>query len=319
MSRPATIFMFAGLGSQHFQMGRDLFQKNPIFRYHMQSLDEVAAGCSGGSVVDVLYDGSRSRTEPFDDTSLSCAATFMVEYSLARTLMASGIEPDLLLGASLGTYAALAVAGAVSAEDLLVSLFGLSGVLDTSCPQGCMIAVLASPDLWKEEPALRTLSETAGIHFASHFVISTLQPHRAAIESALNARNVVFHPLPVSRPFHSRWIDAAEARGAGLLKALRMQPPRTGLVCCCGSSAAPGGAAGNLLWEAIRRPIRFQATITNLEQAGFYRYVDVGPMGTLSTFLKYGLPASSASQAYSIMTMSGEDSRNLDGVLASLT
>jgi malonyl CoA-acyl carrier protein transacylase len=68
----------------------------------------------------------------------------------------------------------------------------------------------------------------------------------------------------------------------------------------------------------VRRPIRFRETTARLEQQGSRRYIDVGPAGTLATFLKYGMSAATRSTAHGILTPFGLDQKNLAAVLASI-
>jgi len=69
----------------------------------------------------------------------------------------------------------------------------------------------------------------------------------------------------------------------------------------------------------VRRPIRFRESTARLEQRGACRYIDVGPAGTLATFLKYGLPATATSTVHSILTPFGFDQKNLAALLASVS
>jgi hypothetical protein len=62
----------------------------------------------------------------------------------------------------------------------------------------------------------------------------------------------------------------------------------------------------------VRKPIEFERTIAELEKRGPRYYVDVGPAGTLATFLKYALPSTSASRMYSILSPFGTELKNYD-------
>ncbi len=69
-------------------------------------------------------------------------------------------------------------------------------------------------------------------------------------------------------------------------------------------------------WNVARQPIFFEQTIAQLEQEGPFRYLDIGPSGSLATFLKYLIPKSSESRVASVMTPYGQDIQNLAAVLA---
>lgn len=66
------------------------------------------------------------------------------------------------------------------------------------------------------------------------------------------------------------------------------------------------------MWGTVRKPIEFERTIAELEKRGPRYYVDVGPAGTLATFLKYALPSTSVSKMYSILSPFGMELKNYD-------
>ena len=81
------VWMFSGQGSQYFQMGRALYDKNRTFRVWMDRLDNVAADFVGQSIVGLLYEPGQSKSQPFDQTLYTHPALFMVQYALAKTLL----------------------------------------------------------------------------------------------------------------------------------------------------------------------------------------------------------------------------------------
>ena len=310
-----TVFMFSGQGSQYFQMGRALYDDDPIFRDWMIRLDEIARRSAGVSVLEDLYSDRNGRGDPFDRTLLTHPAIFMVEVSLAQTLIHAGVLPDMVLGVSLGSFAAAAVAGFLDVEDALHAVIRQAMALEERCEPGGMIAVLADPALFAED-FFSARSALAAVNFSSHFVLSARRPELAEIESVLKKRNVGHQRLPASFAFHSQWIDPAKAPFESFMRSIRREQGRLPLVCC-DQTAVLSDLPGDYFWDVVRRPIRFRETIARLEQQQARRYIDVGPAGTLATFLKYGMPADTASTVHAILTPFGVDRRNLAAVTAS--
>lgn len=310
-----TIFMFSGQGSQYFQMGRELFEKNGIFRGWMSRLDHIAQRSSGMSVIENLYSDAHGRGDRFDRTLLTHPAIFMVEYSLAQTLIQAGIKPDMVLGVSMGSFAAAAVAGFISVEDALTAVMQQAMVFEEFCEPGGMTAILAEPALFAED-FLKGRSELAGVNFSSHFVVSATPAGLAGIETALKKQNIGFQRLPVSFPFHSQWIENAKGPFVSFMRSIRPRQGQVPLVCC-DQMAVVSDFPDDYFWKVVRHPIRFRETVAALEQQGSRRYIDVGPAGTLATFLKYGMPATTRSTVHSILTPFGFDQKNLTALLAS--
>lgn len=312
-----TVFMFSGQGSHYFQMGRELYERDAIFRRCMTQLDAIACAMIGQSVVEAIY-SPRHKSETFDRTLLTHPAIFMVEYSLAQSLMAAGVKPDLTLGASLGTFAAAAIAGWLSVEDAMAAVLKQAIAFETCCEPGGMIAVLADPTLM-DERVLGEHSELAGINFASHFAVSMTRAAIPVIEAHLAQRQIVFQRLPVSFAFHSRWIEEAQAPFESFMRSsVRCTRGPLPLVCC--EQARPLDSASELsFWRVVRHPIRFREAIARLEQRGMHRYIDAGPAGTLATFLKYELPAATRSSVHAILTPFGQDQKNFARLLSDIT
>jgi len=307
--------MFSGQGSQHFHMGRALYDGNDTFRDWMGRLDEIIRQASGTSVIEALYSDARGKGDPFDRTLLTHAAIFMVEYSLAQCLIGAGVLPDLVLGVSMGSFAAAAVAGFIAVDDALTAVIRQAVALEECSEPGGMIAVLGDPALFAED-FLSGRSELAGVNFSSHFVVTARRADLAEIEAALKKLNVAYLRLPVSFPFHSRWIDRAKAPFDRFMRSIQCRQGRLPLACC-DQTEVLSDLSETYFWDVVRQPIRFRETTARLEREGPGRYIDVGPAGTLATFLKYGLPATTTSTVHSILTPFGTDQRNLAAVLKS--
>jgi acyl transferase domain-containing protein len=314
MAKPATVLMFSGQGSQYYQMGRELFRQPGTFRRCLLEMDAFVRQLTGVSIAKCLYEDGHSLSEPFQRMLLTHPAIFMVQFAMAKTLMERNILPDYVLGASAGTFAALAVAGCIGMEEALALVVNQARVVEESCPQGGMIAVLSDPILYRQEILSRNC-ELAGINFSSHFVVAAKSDRLGVIEAHLRKSNITFQRLPVSYAFHSMWIDPAREPFAVFLRALSRKPAQIPFICCAEAKIRTN-ISQDYLWTVARQPVRFAATIANLESMAPYRYIDVGPSGVLATFAKHALPPTSSSEVLFTLNPFGQDLRNLESVAA---
>jgi len=309
-----TVFMFSGQGSHFFHMGRELFEQNDVFRDWMRRLDAIAHAQIGSSVLDALYAPERNKGDAFDRTLLTHPAIYMTEIALAQALIAGGLKPDLVFGSSLGSFAAAAIGGYVAIEDALLAVIRQAQVFERRCEPGGMIAIMTDPSLY-DSPLLRGRCTLAGVNFDGHFTVSAPSAAVAAIESELKARGLVYQRLPVSFAFHSDALDVARDEYLSYVATLPLRQGDLPLVCCERAEVV-NSIAPEFFWNIARRPIRFRDAVDRLERDGPHRYVDVGPAGTLATFLKYALPAQSGSSMHPVLTPYGRDRRNFDALLA---
>jgi acyl transferase domain-containing protein len=300
-----TVFMFSGQGSHYMQMGLPHFAVNPIFRQHMLRLDEMARELTGVSVVETLYSPANGTGAPFDRTLVTHPAIFMVEYSMAQALIGAGVVPDIVLGTSLGSFVAAALAGCIALEDAVTAVVRHALAMEQLCEPGGMIAILADPRLYDEE-FLRTTCDCAAVNFSSHFVVSAPLPQCTNIQNRLSSLDIPWQRLAVSHAFHSRWMDHARNHFETFMKSVRIMPGTLPLVCCDRATKLADLRHGHF-WDVTRHPIRFPKAIASLEQNGPYCYVDSGPSGTLATIMKYVLSSTSRSTVHAILTPFGRD------------
>jgi acyl transferase domain-containing protein len=309
-----TVFMFSGQGSQYFQMGRGLYERNATFRGALERLDELAVELVGQSVVGALYHEGRSRAETFDRLALTSPAIFMVEYALARALIDAHVKPDLVLGMSSGSFAAAVTAGALSAETALAAIVAQTSLIERHCRRGAMIAVLGDVQLYRD-PVMQQCCEIAAVNTSSHFVVSAPADCVARLADFLRWKGVTFQPMPVSFAFHSRWIEAAAPHAQAHFRSLALEPPKIPLVCCaCGAILTT--LPRDYFWQVTRQPILFPQAVLSAEGAGANEYIDVGPSGTLAALLKHVLPADSRSTLRQILSPFGREWENFQNLLA---
>ncbi|WP_236076177.1 ACP S-malonyltransferase [Streptomyces coffeae] len=297
-----TVFMFSGQGSQYHQMGRELYDSEPVFRDTLHRLDALVAPEVGGSVIARMYDAGHPLSRPFTDTRYTNPAIVMVELALAETLVSHGVTPDLLLGVSLGEYTASVLAGVMEPGDCLRRLVGMARSVSASVPGG-MLAVLADEGLYHREPVLHQELDLAARNYDEHFVVAGPVEALERAEAFLSERQVPFQRVFVSHGFHSRLMDASRPAFEALWADADLRPPRIPLV----SSATAGPltqVTPEHLWRVARQPMEFAATVRALEPQGPHLYIDAGPSGTLHNFVRALLAARTGTRSESMPLLS---------------
>lgn len=317
-NRMKIVFMFSGQGAQYYHMGARLYAFNEVFREQMDAMDRTVMKRWGYSVLGSLYAVERRKAERFDHTVISSLAIFMVERALSETLAHYGCYPDRVLGVSMGAFAAICASGVlVSHQEMLEAVVHYGEVLEDTCLEGRMYAVLAPALLYGDNPELAERCEIAAINADAHFVIALPRSEVTRVEAFLANRKVAFQRMPVSRAYHSRWISPARQEFFAAFERLSYVQSRIP-ISLCWSESRTCSVSTEAIWNAIRQPIRFREVVQDLEQDGPHHYIDVGTSGTLATLLKYLLPTGSRSRVHSILTPLHECDRNLKNVLLAI-
>lgn len=306
--------MFSGQGSQYYQMGRGLYDRDDVFRSTLDDLDLIVRAEMGESVLDRVYGKAHRPEEVFDEFSFTHPAIFMLEYALARMLMARGIEPDMVLGVSLGEVAAAAVAGAVEPKDCLSMLIRQAEIFEARCPRGGMLAVLAPPELFHRTELFFQHSSLAAINSASNFVVAGEEQSLLRIEEYLSGKRILFQRLPVAFGFHSPQIEPVRDEFKAVLEHFPFGRPKIPFISC-----TAGGEVTRFdtdyFWKVLRNPFDFESVIEDLEKQWQAVYLDLGPSGTLWNQVKSQLKEGSPSQTFPLLSPYAKDTALLEKVL----
>jgi acyl transferase domain-containing protein len=305
--------MCAGQGSQYYMMGRDFYEKKGAFRDWMDYGARLLEAHLGGSLVDLLYRPRTDRFAPFDRTRDTHPAVFCVNYSVARTLMDEGIRPSRVLGYSLGELVAWTLAGAVRFEEALACVAEMAAKIEELTPPAAMLAILGPPEIFESRPDLFRGTWVACINYAENFVIAGSREDVARVQQALQPADFPCQLLPVTRGFHSPLVNPIEFDLKHAVARLSPRAPRLPVVSCLRAcELAPQDLTPEYCWELLRLPVRFPDTVRFMEEQEPSIYVDVGPSGTLASFVRNLIGREGASGAFPILTQFRRDLKNLE-------
>jgi acyl transferase domain-containing protein len=284
-SRPV-VFMFSGQGSQHAGMARGLYDCQPVFR---SALDECAALLHDDihcDLRDILH-GPEASSSSLTETRLAQPALFAIEYSLARLWMSWGVQPETMIGHSIGEYVAACLAGVFSLGDGL-RLVAARGRLMQTMPAGGMLAVRVSPEELKDYIGGHPDVSLAAVNAPRMCTVSGPMIAMSAIQSSLEARGVDCRPLHTSHAFHSSMMDAMLSEYGEHLRNCRLSIPEIPFVSnVTGRRILPEQATDISYWTThLRQTVRFADGIHELASDPSRVFLEVGPGQALTALAR---------------------------------
>ncbi|HEX8078656.1 MAG TPA: SDR family NAD(P)-dependent oxidoreductase [Jatrophihabitans sp.] len=297
--------LIAGVGEQYPGMVAQLYADEPEFRAEVDECVAILGLTNPAQLSDVFTDsaqpsgagdlarmlgreGPQAARQPTPDAHLIQPAVFVAEYALARQLMRWGLQPELMLGYSLGEYVAACLSGVLSLPDAL-SLVAYRAKLIASLPEGAMLAVAA------DEVRLRAVLGSGfdeldvAIRTGSQLVLAgPIEAVDAAAQKLLTAE-ISCQRLQTSHAFHSRMLAPAAAELVGwIADNITLNAPRIDYLSnVTGQLATEALVTDPEYWaKHMCQTVEFGAGLANLLAAGEFALVEIGPGQTLGALTR---------------------------------
>lgn len=201
-------FVFTGQGSHYLRMGKELFDNCSTFRRDILEYDNICQTQSLPSFKAVI-NGSAKSLETLSPIQIQLAL-IALELALANLWLSFGVKPALVVGHSLGEYAALCVAGILSANDALFLVGKRASLMTNLCSQGthAMLSVmLEAAVVEKDLLESNTSCETACFNGPRSTVISGCVSEISILKTFYELKGVKATKLETSFAFHSSQIE----------------------------------------------------------------------------------------------------------------
>ena len=276
-------FCFPGQGSLEAGMGREIAESVP----EAMAVLEAGSAASGLDLIQLCFD---TPLEELVDTEIQQPALVATSLAVLAAVRARGIEPDYVVGHSVGEFAALAAVSAMSTDEAiaLVRERGLAMAEAARQHPGSMAAILGLEDEIVEKLCRQILGVwPANYNCPGQVVVSGETPAVdeccAAAEGA-GARRAV--KLKVSGAFHSPLVAKAAERLRPAVDRISFQQPTVPFMSTVTARVESAQVLGTLLIDQLTAPVRFTQAATELIRDGVHTFVEVGPGNVLSGLVK---------------------------------
>jgi len=275
---PKIAFVFTGQGIPLKGAGRDLYRQVPAFRAALDQCDAVLRPLLGKPVSELLY--GESDAAQLAQPGMAQPLQFALQYALTSALLQFGVRPHVVMGHSLGEYAAMVSAGALALDDALALVAARGALTQKHALQGAMLAVFADEALVRESIAATGAQvDLAAINGQHHCVVAGTPAAIAQFSDYLTEYGLAeFRKLAVERAYHSALIEPMLPAFAEAAQACRYAAPALDLISNVTGELWPAGEAPDAayLLRHLREPVRFSDSLDTLAAAGVTLAIEIG-------------------------------------------
>jgi acyl transferase domain-containing protein/acyl carrier protein len=268
-----TAFVFAGHGAQWIGMARGLFEE-AVFRETLAKCDESIRRFAGWSVIDQILSG-----EMPENASIAQPCLFGVMVALAALWRSWGIEPQAVVGHSMGECAAAVVSGALSLEDGAKVISVRSRLMSRVSGKGGMVFVaLPLEDAAALAAEYGSRLSTAVSNSPAATVLSGDLDAIEDVMRLLNQREVFCRRVRVDVASHSSQMDPLLAELTQSLRDIQPRLAEIPLYSTTRGRIEDGAALDATYWSAnLRHPVLFSGAMDQLSRDGFNCFVEISP------------------------------------------
>ena len=288
-------FVFTGNGCQSQGMGQALYETNSTFRSAFDTVELISSRLTKAySLKEELF--KESEDTSLHKTEIAQPLLFAIQVALVETLKTYGIQPQAVVGHSVGEVAAAWASGSLTLEDATTVIYHRSQAQGLTAGQGKMAAVgMTKPALnellerWNTPHSI----EVAGENSPNAITIAGELKDLNKLENELEDKGIFYRLLDLDYAFHSQQMNDIEMPIKSALESINPQQSSLPFFSTVTGAKLDGTElAADYWWKNIRNPVQFESAISNLINDEYNVFVEIGPHPILRGYINESLKES---------------------------
>ncbi|KAL5363086.1 hypothetical protein BJX96DRAFT_186572 [Aspergillus floccosus] len=290
--RPSVAFVFSGQGSFYTGIGRQLFEEYPPYREKIRRLDRLCLLHGFPSIIPIIQSQDQDTAAP--TPLMMQLSTTCVQIALADLWRMLGVKPNVVIGASLGEYAALHAAGVLSASDAIFLVGKRALLLQELCTMGThsMVTARASVEEICECIPPGKDYEVACINAQRNVTIAGPVQHMDDIQMSLESNGYSTTKLNVPFAFHSAHVEPILPRFGEITRTATFHSPKASVLSplLAENVTDRDTLADSYLERATRATVMFAAALERGQETGIINsntaFIEIGVHQTYSNAVR---------------------------------
>ncbi len=284
LKQPKIAFLFSGQGSQYAGMGASLYEENEIFKSWIDQCDQMFYPFLKLSLKDLMW-GELSNE--IHKTEYTQPCLFAFEYALAKLWESLGVEPDVVLGHSIGEIVAATVSGVFSLQEAVKIVYS-RGYLMSKTDSGAMVAIFS--DFESVENLVRKSGLDLCVAASNSPNNTVMSGEDWAIQSLVKLcerENIRCVKLDVSKAFHSKLMGPILDKFQSVVDRMNIRAPRFSFISNRSGRLEYESIVKSEYWvQQIREPVWFMRCAETVLQQDVDMLIEIGPGSTLLSFVR---------------------------------